>query len=534
MWHIVQILVVSAGLSGWACAGDRVSRESTFGVTVPGDANTREVTFDWGEALMDAVSREWTFARGGSDQDAVAREVTMNLGLDARDVITRETSFWLEDPNGTRNAVTREVTAYILHTLDLNDQFIGTELVAIPRSPIRWMSLAVPPLSGGYPWDVYAGVATTLNGTTTDPPNDYIYRALRTGKLEEFLAFPAADTDPVSLAFGPGRLGGSAASRLFVTANGYDGGVAGEVGGAILAVDPNATVSVIEPTGPHLAEPRGLATVPSSAAGFPSLLYYAHAGGNLAAGTVQPTGGAANWSLDATTLGRQSCVRFAPGNAFGDGLYLGGEDGIVYRSNAAGEVTAVTAALGAEIQALAFSSGYGFGEWLYVLLADGRVLRVDPAGATEPFLTGVAVSTNPAAPVRNDMCFTLGGDLMYLTDAFRRVIYQVRFQLPTGVPDGDSQVPAATLLDRVYPNPFNPGTHVRFALAHAGPVRLNVYDIRGQLVRQLLEGVPMPAGTHEVFWDGRDAGGRGVASGVYVVKLDADQSSFARKVTLMK
>ena len=68
------------------------------------------------------------------------------------------------------------------------------------------------------------------------------------------------------------------------------------------------------------------------------------------------------------------------------------------------------------------------------------------------------------------------------------------------------------------PNPFNPSTALRFALAQDATVELAVYDVRGRLVRAFTPR-SYPAGGHAVTWDGRDQRSRGLASGVYQVRL---------------
>jgi len=78
--------------------------------------------------------------------------------------------------------------------------------------------------------------------------------------------------------------------------------------------------------------------------------------------------------------------------------------------------------------------------------------------------------------------------------------------------------PAAFSLAQNTPNPFNPSTVIRFSVPEAGAAQLVVYGMTGQIVRVLVDG-PTGAGTHEVTWDGHDALGRGVASGVYVARL---------------
>jgi M6 family metalloprotease-like protein len=99
---------------------------------------------------------------------------------------------------------------------------------------------------------------------------------------------------------------------------------------------------------------------------------------------------------------------------------------------------------------------------------------------------------------------------------------------------GSATVPARELvLEQNQPNPFNPQTSIRFFLPARGSVALNVYDIRGALVRRLAGGT-FDAGPHALAWDGTDDSGRPVASGVYVYRLTADRRSQTRKMMLLK
>ncbi len=85
---------------------------------------------------------------------------------------------------------------------------------------------------------------------------------------------------------------------------------------------------------------------------------------------------------------------------------------------------------------------------------------------------------------------------------------------PAAVP----AVPAASGLDPSFPNPFNAGTLIPYRLTEAGPVRLDVYNILGQVVRTLVDQV-QSAGWHRVHWDARDERGRALAAGVYLGAL---------------
>ncbi len=102
--------------------------------------------------------------------------------------------------------------------------------------------------------------------------------------------------------------------------------------------------------------------------------------------------------------------------------------------------------------------------------------------------------------------------------------------------DAPSQLPQAFALAQNYPNPFNPTTTIAFVVpeeAAGRPVQLHIYDLRGRLVRALVDG-PRAAGEHRVFWDGADEAGQPVPSGIYIYRMRADGQTFTRKMVLMK
>jgi hypothetical protein len=94
-------------------------------------------------------------------------------------------------------------------------------------------------------------------------------------------------------------------------------------------------------------------------------------------------------------------------------------------------------------------------------------------------------------------------------------------------------VPTAFGLESNYPNPFNPSTTIRYALPEGADVRLVVYNILGQSVRTLVDG-SQSAGRYSVVWDGRDAIGRQVASGLYIYRLQAGSFIATQKMLLAK
>jgi hypothetical protein len=79
-----------------------------------------------------------------------------------------------------------------------------------------------------------------------------------------------------------------------------------------------------------------------------------------------------------------------------------------------------------------------------------------------------------------------------------------------------------------YPNPFNPVTHIEFSLPEPAQITLNIYDITGRLVEQLVN-QHIPAGYHTVTWDASS-----YSSGVYIARLKAGSSIKTQKMVLMK
>lgn len=90
-----------------------------------------------------------------------------------------------------------------------------------------------------------------------------------------------------------------------------------------------------------------------------------------------------------------------------------------------------------------------------------------------------------------------------------------------------------TGLRGIYPNPFNPATHVKFDLASRGMVRIRIYDVAGRMVRELMN-KSMAMGHHKIMWRGRDRSDRPVAAGVYFVQLQAAGETWTQGVVLVK
>jgi hypothetical protein len=83
-----------------------------------------------------------------------------------------------------------------------------------------------------------------------------------------------------------------------------------------------------------------------------------------------------------------------------------------------------------------------------------------------------------------------------------------------------------------YPNPFTETATVEYQLARRTHVRIKIYDLRGRVVRVLVDREQNP-GPHQAEWDGRDGVGGGVAAGVYLCEFEAGEQSSRAPMLLL-
>jgi hypothetical protein len=106
--------------------------------------------------------------------------------------------------------------------------------------------------------------------------------------------------------------------------------------------------------------------------------------------------------------------------------------------------------------------------------------------------------------------------------------------IPAEPPPPASASTPALVLDPPVPNPFNPSTTIRFTIAAAASdVRLDIHDVQGRQVRVLWEGA-LAAGPHRFRWNGRNARDEEVATGVYLIRLQAGDRVETRAAVLLR
>ena len=104
--------------------------------------------------------------------------------------------------------------------------------------------------------------------------------------------------------------------------------------------------------------------------------------------------------------------------------------------------------------------------------------------------------------------------------------------------EGIVGIPTATAIQVVLhaaaPNPFNPQTTIAFELPAHEAVSLRVFDVAGRLVKTMIDGEVYDQGHHEAVWNGRDDGGRQLASGTYFYRLETGEFSETKRMVLLK
>jgi predicted outer membrane repeat protein len=154
--------------------------------------------------------------------------------------------------------------------------------------------------------------------------------------------------------------------------------------------------------------------------------------------------------------------------------------------------------------------------------------------ATYPF-----ASLESLIPLDGSVLIDAGVDLGYtrdllglpVPDGASPDIGAYEWHSPVAVGD---QPPATSMSLTVFPNPFNPRTTILARLEVSSTVSVAIYDTRGHRVTELIREA-LPAGTHELRWDGRDAQGRDVSAGTYLARMEAGgQTPAVTKLVLVR
>lgn len=169
-----------------------------------------------------------------------------------------------------------------------------------------------------------------------------------------------------------------------------------------------------------------------------------------------------------------------------------------------------------------------------IVLALAVGLLAAGAAAQSAYTVAQSVVSCGGGEMRDSECSvigTIGQGVIGVTSGSRYTAeagfwYQPGWIL-TGVPDGDSVVPVF-MLSQNRPNPFNPVTTIEFGIEERTRVTVRLYDVRGREVRTLLD-EERDAGFHSIL-----VNASGLASGVYLCRMEAGSFEAERKLVLLK
>jgi photosystem II stability/assembly factor-like uncharacterized protein len=236
---------------------------------------------------------------------------------------------------------------------------------------------------------------------------------------------------------------------------------------------------------------------------------------------MRSTDGGANWlevfednTLDLEGVCFAGEWGFAVGGVDGQGFLVSGDGGATWLRRAQGTPD-FPAAYGVSFR----DAQHGLISHLggIMVTMDGGTTWVDQVCPTDRLWQVVLQDDGTALAVGN------GG----------AIVRTVQSTWPSAVPR-DAPSAGAVVLHPAVPNPFNPSTVLSWEMPRDGQVWLAVYDVRGRLVRTLVDGAAYRQGRHHATWDGRDLRGRTVATGVYLVRVRAGGATAGGRILLLK
>ena len=233
---------------------------------------------------------------------------------------------------------------------------------------------------------------------------------------------------------------------------------------------------------------------------------------------VRSIDGGESWSpVDYGSTTRLFDIEFADGPVG----FAVGSGGLLLKSEDAGDTwTPVSSGTTANLVSLEFANPE-----LGLIVANGGSVR-------RTFDGGDSWSEVPIAPTSlvGGVAYPAAGRAYLLGEQLFVVGYDFN-TTPTAIPGLTSKA-TFELLPNI-PNPFNPSTTIRYVLPARDRVRVGIYDVSGRRVVTLVDREEA-AGQYSVPWDGTDAKGSRVASGVYLLRVEAGKQTLARKMVLLK
>ena len=169
----------------------------------------------------------------------------------------------------------------------------------------------------------------------------------------------------------------------------------------------------------------------------------------------------------------------------------------------------------------------------YTLDITGHGSSVSVASFSAPLttfggLSGVVYASGFLSPAETDSAFTL-----VLTTPSGYVVELPAAESALSLDELTSSLPTDFYVQQNYPNPFNPTTTIRYDLINDSDLRITVYDLKGNLIKDIYDGF-QKAGRNNAVWNATNNAGETVSSGIYLYKIQVGESFQVRRMMLLK
>jgi len=189
------------------------------------------------------------------------------------------------------------------------------------------------------------------------------------------------------------------------------------------------------------------------------------------------------------------------------------------------------------VENLSYSEYAGYvqvpvGDYTIDITASGSSVSVASFAAPLTSLgggTGIVFASGFLSPSANDSTFSL---ILTTPSGYSVELPSTPTALLT-VAENSRIQPKVFALNQNYPNPFNPTTSISFDVFELSNISLNIYDLNGRLVKNLMSG-NLSQGTYNIAWNGKNANGASVAGGVYLYSITSNNSTIVKKMSLIK
>ena len=148
--------------------------------------------------------------------------------------------------------------------------------------------------------------------------------------------------------------------------------------------------------------------------------------------------------------------------------------------------------------------------------------------ATYGGLSGVVYASGFLSPSETDSAFTL-----VLTTPSGYVVELPAAESALSLDELTSSVPTDFYVQQNYPNPFNPTTTIIYDLVNDSNLKITVYDLKGNLIKDIYDGF-QKAGRNNAVWNATNSIGETVSSGIYLYKIQVGESFQVKRMMLLK